>query len=519
MLQFLAPKFLNDFDKKLLLNYPFWYIAKIHYIFYFTLLMWLLSYGIGCILPIQYMSYNPMKVVDTWIFMFGVLAAILFCVWVYYLTIYNNENRFGKYSAWDDVKLLGILMVGIMLLISFSYPMQIRVKTRLANVFTDAELAQQYNALNLGHKYRTSNEDDFQYCGYDVHDNIVYNQLKKDKDFVDGYVRHDLSKYKRFTQYSSAYFSRYDRSLLFSRTDFFKESNEYQKTLLNDREIEHTFNLHKTDKDKLDALVQHFNVIKKYNPIDYAERYSPQDYLDNYNHYEKTCVHVFPRAFNLDEADLIAETDYLPSGVDDVDHYMSNIYKAKFSLPPILDDFYLLFCFYFSFFISLFVILFRNNKWQHYLVSVVTFILLAIILGIVSLASGYPYNQYVYPSLALLAWLVAAVISIRYYFNKDRYSIIGSVATNLFYICLPVMPFLVCMYCHEAFGWLKCTFDYSLTDEYQIAYNRLLCDWYNRKFLEVVWYSQIIGIAVFILIVMPLYKLFFAKQKALPKEK
>lgn len=460
-----------------------------------------------------------MKVVDTWIFMFAVLAIILFCVWVYYLTIYNNEDRFGKYSAWDDVKMLGILMVGVMLLISFSYPMQIRVKTRLANVFTDTELAQQYNALNLGHKYRTSNEDDFQYCGYDLHEEIDYRTLQKSGTYVEGKVQHDLNKYKRFIKYTSDYYRSYDHSVFSFGIDFLNESGEYRNALLNSTQIEQAYRLHKTDREKLQAIEQHFAVIKTYNPEGYREDYTPKDYLNNYNHYEKTCTTVFPKSFNLHNDDLSAEVDYLPSDVDDVDSYMSNIYKAKFSLPAILDNFYLLFCFYFSFFIALFVIVFRNNKWQHYLISVVTFILLAIILGIISLTFTYPHNKYAYPTLAFLAWLAAAVVSIIYYFNKDRYSIVGAVATNMFYVCLPVMPFLVCLLCHEAFGWLKCTFDYNLTDEYQLAYNRLECDWYSRKFMQVIWYSQILGVGGFILIVMPLYKLFFAKQKALPKDK
>lgn len=518
MLQFLAPKFMKEFDKKLLLNYPFWYIVKFHYILYFTILMWLLSYGIGSILPIHYMSYNPMNVVDIWIFMFGVLGLILFCVWVYYLTIYNNEDHFGKYKMWDDVKFLGIFMAGILLIMSFSYPMQIRVKTRLANVFTDAELAQQYNTLNLANKYITSDLEDFQYCGYNVHEEVDYQRLKKDHNYYDSNVPHDLKKYKRFVKFTSDYFNEYEMSYLFFSPKYLEESTEYKNVLLTEDEIEHTYNdLHKTEKDKLNAIVSHFNLVKKYHSQNYGQRYSPQDYLDNYNHYEKACVYNFPKAFNLDKYDLASEIEYLP--IDDVSNYISNIYKAKFSLPNILSNTYLLFCFYFSFFISLFVIVFRNNSWQHYLVSVVSAILLAIILGIISACMHYPLSQYAFPSLAFLTWVAAAVISLIYYFKRDKYSVVGAVATNLFYICLPIMPLLICLYCHEVFGLYKCNYNYSTTNEYEMAYNQLECEWKTRKFAELIRNAQLIGIAVFVFGVMPFYKVFFAKQKALPRDK
>jgi O-antigen/teichoic acid export membrane protein len=78
--------------------------------------MWLISYAVGCILPIDISSYNPENVTNIWIFVFSVLGVILFCVWMYYLTIYNNEDHFGKFSIWDDVKMLAVLMIGINLL-------------------------------------------------------------------------------------------------------------------------------------------------------------------------------------------------------------------------------------------------------------------------------------------------------------------------------------------------------------------------------------------------------------------
>lgn len=519
MLQFLAPKFMKEFDKKLLLNYPFWYIVKIHYILYFTVLMWLLSYAIGCLVPINISEYNPTDGCYVWIFVFVILGLILFCVWIYYLTIYNNEDHFGKYSAWDDVKFLGVFIVGINLIMSFSYPMQLRVKTRLANSFTDVQLAQQYNALNLANKYTTTDLEDFQYCGYDIHAYVDYDQLRKDSLLdEEGRGPKDLKKYKRFDKYSSDNSNLYDYNFFFSNTKFHEESQEYKHTLFNSEKIEQAYSLHRTENDKLIAIKDLLSVSRIYQNSYYTQKYSAQDYLDNYNHIDRTkCLAFFPEAYNLLPEDKQAGIVFLP--VNDPSYYMGNIYKAKFSLPGILTDGYIMFAFYFSFFISLFVIIFRNNKWQHYLVSVVSFILLSIILGIISLAASYPYSKNAYPTLALLTWLAAAIISIIYYFKKDKYKVVGAIATNLFYVCLPIIPLVICAYCHEVFGLYKCDYSYNSSDAFETAYFQLECAWMNDKYDALICYAQIFGIAGFVFGVMPLYKVFFAKQKALPKDK
>ncbi len=80
MLKFLVPSFIKNLDKTLVLNYPFWYIVKLHYIIYFTAIMWTLSYITGSFLPIDISSYNPENVTNIWIFLFSVISVILFCI-------------------------------------------------------------------------------------------------------------------------------------------------------------------------------------------------------------------------------------------------------------------------------------------------------------------------------------------------------------------------------------------------------------------------------------------------------
>lgn len=524
MLKFLVPSFIKNIDKTLVLNYPFWYIVKVHYIAYFTAIMWLISYAVGCILPIDISSYNPENVTNIWIFVFSVLGVILFCVWMYYLTIFNNEDHFGKFSIWDDVKLLAILIVGINLLMSFSYPMQLRVKTRLGNTFTDEALAKQYNDLNLAHKYINSDLDNYQYCGYDLHAIVNRIDLKKDTDeFGQQRYVHDLNKYNHFVYFSPDRINNYNyefRNLFFGQNPN-TASTQFNNAFYNDLKIETEYHLHKTEGQKLNAIVNYFKVLKiyrndynfnlSYNLMTASNHvYSAQDYLDNYNHYEKGCTTYFPEAYNLCTDDKIADIKYLP--YEDVTNFMHNIYEAKFSSHYIFKDTYLIFAFYFSFFIALLVILFRNNKWQHFLVSIVSFILLGIIVGIISLAVGIK-SEKVFFTLSLLMWLATGIMSLQYYFKKDKYRIVGVVATNLFYYSLPIIPLLLCVYCHEIFGWLNCYADYN--DPIAVA----KCQIIRQEYMDVILISQVIGISAFIFMVMPFYKPFFAKQKALPREK
>ena len=518
MLQFLVPKFIKNLDKTLLLNFPFWYIVKIHYILYFTAIMWILSYGIGCVLPINITEYNPTDVTNIWIFVFSVLAFILFCVWVYYLIIYNNEDHFGKYTLWDDLKFLGIFMIGINLLLSFSYPMQMVVKTRLANTITDTELAKQYNDLNMANKYTTSDVEDFQYCGYEIHDSVDTEKLRQDT-LVNRENRysHDLNKYKRFVRFSNDNYSYLNyklSSLLLNQTSGIA-SSEYMNALYSASQIEAEYKTHQSDEAKLNVIKKLFAIQKIYQTkYAYPIKYSPQDYLDNYKHYEKTCMTYFPEAFNLNSDDKTNSVLQLP--INDCSYQMANIYKAKFTFSPLITNGYILFTFYFSFFTSLLIILFRNNKWQHYLVSVVTFILLGIIIGILSVAFNTISFSSFFPSFSFLIWLIVAAISLWYYFKKEKYQVIGVVATNLIYITLPIIPFLFCVYLHEVFDVLKCQYNYEYN---HFDYYQAECQLINNKYENMLMYAQIIGISSFVIIAMPLYKLFYAKQKALPKDK
>lgn len=522
MLKFLVPSFIKNIDKTLVLNYPFWYIVKLHYIVYFTALMWIVSYIIGCLLPIDISHYNPENATGIWIFVFSVLGVILFCVWMYYLTIYNNENHFGKYNRWDDTKLLLILMIGVNLIMSFSYPMQIRVKTRLGQTFSDTQLAKQYNQLNLAHKYINYDLTNYQYCGYAIHDIVSQEKLINDTDEYGQYrYQYDLNKYNNFVCFSPEGTDNYNYyfSDLFFSSSKYKPSSQFKQAFYNNTQIENEYSLHKNDAQKLSAIQHYFDVLKLYQnnrQSNYRDEmransysYSPQDFLDNYNHYEKTCVSYFPDAYNLSTDDKMLQTHYLP--INDVSSNILNVYKAKFSPIYLLKNSYLIFAFYFSFYIALIIIIFRNNRWQHFLVSVVSFILLGIIIGLFSLIVGFK-SENLFFTLSMLTWVILASISINYYFKTDKYRVVGAIASTIFYVALPIIPLLFCVYFHEVFGWLK--YDIGLYDASSIAQREIV----ERTYADAISLAQIIGIAGFILIAMPFYKLFFAKQKALPRE-
>jgi hypothetical protein len=342
--------------------------------------------------------------------------------------------------------------------------------------------------------------------------------LKRDTDeFGEQRYVYDLNKYKNFVYFSPDRTNNYNyefRNIFFGQNPNIA-SVQFNNALHNELKIETEYQSHKTDAQKLAAITNYFKVIALYeekNPYikSLGSQYHPKDYLDNYNHYEKTCTTYFPEAYNFKADDLYTGDKYLP--YDDVSSNMYNIYEAKFASHFIFKDTYLTFAFYFSFFAALLVIVFRNNKWQHFLVSIVSFILLGIIIGILSLAVGIK-SENVFFTLSLLMWLVTAIMSLQYYFKKDKYRIVSTVATNLFYYSFPIIPLLFCVYFHELFGWLNCYADYN--DPIAVA----KCEIIRQQYMDAIFYAQVIGISAFIFVVMPFYKPFFAKQKALPKEK
>lgn len=513
MLNFLVLAFIKNFDKRLLLRYPFWYISKLHYIVYFSLLIWILSYGIGCMLNIDITSYDPLKVSGIWTFAFSVLGIILFCVWMYHLTIYNNEDRFGKFNRWDDVKFLFVFMIGINLIMSFSYPMQLRIKQRLANMVSDAELAHQYNILNLSNKYLTRNLQDFQYCGYNIHDKLTYTNIMHDSAAYNNQREiRDLSKYNNFLAYSpesnNYFYDDFDVSSFFFHTNSLNVSIEFKQNTLGADLIEKTINAYK-EEDISQAISKTYNLSKHYGTEPF---HSVEQYVESYLQQPQNCMDYMPPfSFlkNPDESEDYSHQLQIP--IRNID----NIYSAKFRITYLLSDGYLLFAFYFSFIVSLLMILFRNNRWQHFLVTAVSLVLLSIILSILSMILFNSNFGSAYSTMSILTWITAAVIGVRYYFKNDKYRNVSIICANLFYVTLPFFPFIFSNYLHEVFDLYKC-FDWgnNLTADAILDCNIKQMKWDNLR----TW-SQIFGIGIFVFGIMPFGKLFYSKQKALPREK
>lgn len=513
MLNFLVPAFIKNFDKKLLLRHPFWYIVKLHYVAYFTILMWILSFIIGSLVTIDITSYNPLSVGDIWIFVFVVLGIILFCVWMYHLTIYNNEDRFGKFNRWDDVKFLFVFMIGINLIMSFSYPMQIRLKQRLANTISDAELAHQYNTLNLSNKYITRNLQDFQYCGYNIHDKLSYYDIKNDSNaYHDQREIRDLSKYNNFLAYSpesnNYFYDDFDFTSLFFHSNSLNISEGFKQNTLPPDVIEKTINSYK-EEHIIQAISKTYDLSTLYGT---KPLHSVQEYYDSYIQQPKTCLDYMPPLSFIKEHD---EMDDYSHQLQPPIHNINNIYKAKFRTTNLLSDGYLLFAFYFSFSVALLMILFRNNRWQHFLVTAVTFILLSIILSIICVILFNHNFGDAYSTMVLLTWLAAAIIGMIYYFKNDKYRNVGIICANLFYITLPFFPFMFSIYLHEVFDLYKC-YDWGNN---MTAEAILDCQIKQMKWDNLSTWSQILGIGIFVFGIMPFGKLFYAKQKALPREK
>ena len=509
MLNFIVPKFIKTFDRYLLLNRPFWYITKLHYILYFTVLMWALSFFIGNLLPINILSYNPVASQSIWVFTFSVLGVILFCVWMYHLTIYNNEDRFGRYSKFDDVKLLLVLIVGINLLMSFSYPMQLCMKSRLADTLTDTELASQYNTLNRSHKYITHEISDFQFCGYDVHKNVYYEDVKNDTNaYKDEREIRDLSKFKNFRPYYPGvnYYGRFSFSdIVFGHTA--SKQNEFDTLLLTDQQLENHYKQHSSDKEILMDIDNTLSLCKVYGV---TVLFTAKNYFDNYKQRPTGCQDYMPDySFVTSEEDFEAMVD-----TNSPLAFMNNIYEAKYERIYLLSNSYLLFGFYFSFIISLLIILFRNNRWQHYLVTAVSFILIGIILSIISMLLFMGNFDSVFPTLVLLTWLCCLVMTIVYFFNNTKYKVVYVIASNLVFITLPFAPFLFGMYLHQVFGLYKCEYYTEPTAQqiYECNINEIMFD-------KMFTWTQILGIAFFVIVAMPIFKLLYIKQKALPRDK
>lgn len=495
MIKKLIPNFLKNLDSYLLLHAPIIWISKIHYVLFFGLLMWLFSALIGFIIPINLFESQDLGV---WYFLYTILAIIALCFWIYRNVIFNIEKKFGNRHWSDEYKIFLLNFFAVFIFMSFAFPFSIIYNSRVANTVTDVELIQDINTLNQGEPFIVTDLNHY-YSNYDSIKNKNYFYIK------------DCNTFEEYTPY----FIRED-SLKYNLLTYYNQSTIYKNRRENYFEIT--------------SLIQRY--------IDVSKKYQI-----SFNYSAEQCVEFYK---NLVEHSPQANDSFQGlSGINkyDLKECIENIADAKFRGLFLWKSSFLHFLFYAIFFTTLLILLFKMVQWKQFIVTIITLIVLPILLFIISMILPFGYENHtedVFLNLVLISFGFAVFFAIKGVIKTNFFSAFKNVCLQLMYLTLPIIPTLFIIFLQHSFDvFYDNHFNEAVVTESVENLNGLNTDnlnqqaYFNSKeylYLKLVnengmylfnLYTRIsfyLITFIYVVALIPFFKIFFVKQIAIPRK-
>jgi hypothetical protein len=502
MLSFLAPRFLKRLDQRLLQNSPILWISKLHFVAYYAVMLWILTALIALVIPI-----NLSDMVNNGIYytFFTIISVVLLCVWIYRNAIFNIESDYGNRKVSDEYKVFFINFLCVFLLFSYAYPFSYIYNARIANTMSDEELVTEINALNVGEPFFAASYYDYREVQTERKD------TSSEGDTYSNYVYHyNISEYRSWNKYTP--YRLIDDS---SRLPAILTASEQEQSF---------YRLRRNDSQALQAIQNYISVLRSHGiQFDFEASYV-------LSRYKSLCK---------EPIDLNSENfkpfDY---SVDfyKVNSIIRNVSEAKFEDVFVVRWEFNLAMFYFVFYITLGFMMFKSVRWQQFLITAVSFILIPILVFIFSMLLGFGSghaSETIFMTAMLLVYLVAVAFSISFMVRPRRFNGFKSVCMQIVYICTPVFFLYFIFYLDEntEVFWRTTyydTFDYNIRAAMDPAYTGSAFDdqlfrekhSYLRSLFEtLIWASMAFGIFFHISFFMVFMKEQFLKMKALPKNK
>ncbi|MCD6065423.1 MAG: hypothetical protein K0S33_249 [Bacteroidetes bacterium] len=507
MLSFFAPRFLKRLDQRLLLSSPILWLSKLHYVIYYTVILWLLTGLIALVIPI-----NLADMVNNGIYytFFTIISIVLLCVWIYRNAIFNIESDYGNRKVTDEYKVFFINFLCVFLLFSYSYPFTYIYNARVANTLSEEELVSEINTLNVAEPFFVKSYYDYREV-----------QIKKDSIIAD-----DQTDYQSYTyKYDINDYHSWNKYTPYRLTT---DSNKVQG-ILSSYQQQLSFNrLRKNDSQALQAIQNYISILRKHDvKFDYEASYV-------LSRYKSLCRE--PIDFNNESYKTY---DYTVD-FGRVETILRNVCDAKFDPVFVLRWEFNLVVFYFVFYITLAFMLFKTVRWQQFLVTVVSFILLPILVFIFSMLLGFGSgrgSETIFMTTLLLIYLVAVGFSLSFMVHPKKFNAFKSICMQIVYVCTPVFFLYLIFYLDEntdIFWRGKYYYnDYAIQEAVSsnsftspstsFQMGQLLYEeqykYYRALFENLIWASMAFGIFFHISFFMVFMKEQFLKMKALPKNK
>ncbi|MHC5823791.1 MAG: hypothetical protein ACYT04_50145, partial [Nostoc sp.] len=153
----LFPDFLDRIDNFCLLHQPRLWILKIHYVFYYALLINIIFFFIGFIFTIQ--VYNLPTFLNVGILIITISEVIALVYWLYKQSLYNIEKEYGNtYKTNGFLELLGYIAC-VMLIASATSIFYLSVALKSPIIISQANLSIDLLILNSINIDLTSSRD------------------------------------------------------------------------------------------------------------------------------------------------------------------------------------------------------------------------------------------------------------------------------------------------------------------------------------------------------------------------
>lgn len=140
-----VPAFLNNFDKKLLLNKPNTWSTRVHFVCYFSLLFMLV---VGILSFIAFSDARQNSNSFVWTSLTALLCFIGLIIWLIYLLRFNVFKRYGKQSRTAGIKTFLLFFVSISFIVLPAFVPTLVESFKANKSYSSNELARDINTMN-----------------------------------------------------------------------------------------------------------------------------------------------------------------------------------------------------------------------------------------------------------------------------------------------------------------------------------------------------------------------------------
>lgn len=496
-----VPAFLNSFDRKLLLNKPSTWSARIHFVIYFSLLFILL------VAALSFMAFTDARIYSdaaVWTSLTALLCFIGLIIWLVYLLRFNVFKRFGKQSTTAGLKTFLLFFLGMSFIVLPAFVPTLVESFRANRSFGSTEIVKDINTINkniLQLNYsilpknfkadtvvQVANLDDVRYKNNAPAVDKGMTMAIEEITVVEAVKPMDYKIYLTPDDYAIK-LKLADSSKIITDSMFVLYSSPVFAFIYNE-----DINRHASEKI-LSNIELYRNYVKNAPVIDinkinnelgvllskYKTAYNYSDYYveENNNNYYETKIRDKYKLGNVNSS-------------------LYNISEKKYRWEMENFGTYFRVFFYCTFILSLLLFVFRHSTTRTFFLTLLTGVVLFILSAII-IAFGNWREHHVF-TLMLIYFSIFAVLSFFIFSSKKR-QIKQGIGLNMITVFMAFIPLMIL----------------ALIDTQNSYYQRFEAMVNYKDYSAYYKYAEIGGVVLFLILLQPIIKKAYRKWYALPE--